>query len=366
MGIKGLFQFLKKASPSSFSEIDFSNLQGQKIAFDVSGFLYQFLTAISTTNYYSSESINQNSSHLIGLFHRSIKLISLNIRPIFVFDGAPPEIKSSELANRRIQREKNSLLYEKALLEEDFSLAEKLKKRTITITKNQIEEAKELLSLFGFPIIQAPSEAEAQCANLVKNKLCYAVASDDSDLIPLGCPVILRNFFNSNSKTNNNKKSESIILDDLLKNMDIDFEMLCNFCVLCGSDYNLNIKGLGPVNSLKLIKKYKNIETLLEEYKKGNKEIRNKFGDINNDKLEEITNDLKNALYEFSNPKVLSKIDAQELLVWNDVKYSELKKFLLDKGFDETRIENNFEKIRNIKKKPVQNKLTMFFQKKSK
>ena len=45
------------------------------------------------------------SSHLQGMFYRTIRMISNGIKPVFVFDGKPPELKSDELEKRRVKRD---------------------------------------------------------------------------------------------------------------------------------------------------------------------------------------------------------------------------------------------------------------------
>ncbi len=40
------------------------------------------------------------TSHLVGLFNRTINLLENKIKPIWVFDGKPPELKMEELKKR--------------------------------------------------------------------------------------------------------------------------------------------------------------------------------------------------------------------------------------------------------------------------
>ena len=61
------------------------------------------------------------------------------------------------------------------------------------IDKDIVEEAKELISALGLPVIQAPSEAEAQCAYMCKKKLVWAVSSQDFDTLIFGSPRMVRN-----------------------------------------------------------------------------------------------------------------------------------------------------------------------------
>ena len=36
-------------------------------------------------------------SHLMGMFYRTIRMLEHGIKPVYVFDGKPPELKSSEV-----------------------------------------------------------------------------------------------------------------------------------------------------------------------------------------------------------------------------------------------------------------------------
>ncbi len=44
-----------------------------------------------------------------------------------------------------------------------------------------VADAKRLLVQMGVPIMDAPSEAEAQCASMVSQGKAFAVASEDMD-----------------------------------------------------------------------------------------------------------------------------------------------------------------------------------------
>jgi flap endonuclease-1 len=40
------------------------------------------------------------TGHLVGLFHRTIQFMENGVKPIWVFDGKPPDLKSKELDKR--------------------------------------------------------------------------------------------------------------------------------------------------------------------------------------------------------------------------------------------------------------------------
>lgn len=58
----------------------------------------------------------ETTSHIQGIFNRTIKFITEGIRPVYVFDGKPPSFKSGELLKRREKREKVRLPEAKAKL----------------------------------------------------------------------------------------------------------------------------------------------------------------------------------------------------------------------------------------------------------
>ena len=46
------------------------------------------------------------TSHLQGMFYRTIRMLDNGLKPVFVFDGKPPELKKGELAKRTEKRDK--------------------------------------------------------------------------------------------------------------------------------------------------------------------------------------------------------------------------------------------------------------------
>jgi len=74
--------------------------------------------------------------------------------------------------------------------------------RTVKVTKEMTEDAKKLVRLMGCAVIEAPCEAEAQCAAIVKHDLAFATATEDMDALTFGTNFLLRGF---------NSKKEPVI-----------------------------------------------------------------------------------------------------------------------------------------------------------
>lgn len=68
--------------------------------------------------------------------------------------------------------------------------------RSIKITKQMQQDAIKLCKLMGAAVIEAPCEAEAQCADLVKQGLAFGTATEDMDALTFGTNYLLRGFNN--------------------------------------------------------------------------------------------------------------------------------------------------------------------------
>lgn len=55
-----------------------------------------------------------------------------------------------------------------------------------------IEDAYTCLKLMGIPVYKAVAEAEAECSNMLKQKIVDAVASEDLTCLAFGCISLLK------------------------------------------------------------------------------------------------------------------------------------------------------------------------------
>lgn len=137
------------------------------------------------------------TSHLQGMWYRTIKFVENGIKPCYVFDGKPPTLKSGELAKRTAAKEKATKDLEEAKEAGNVEDIDRFARRTVKMDKTHIEDCKKLLKLMGMPIVEAPCEAEAQCAALAKADKVYAAASEDMDTMTFGTPRLVRKLWAS-------------------------------------------------------------------------------------------------------------------------------------------------------------------------
>jgi len=267
MGTK-IFEIVPK------KEIDFKFLSGKTLAIDAHLQLYQFLSTIRQRDgALLTDSKGNVTSHLIGLFTRTTNLLQKKIKLIYVFDGKPPELKKGEWEKRRELKQQAEKKYKAALESKDVESMKKYASRTSRLTKEMVDEAKELLNSLGIPIIQAPTEGEAQAAQIVKNNDAFAVATQDADSLIFGTPKLVKNLAISGRRiktgTLSHKKTslELIELAQVLNTLGIDQDQLISIAMMVGTDYNIGgIKGIGSKNALKLVKKHgDDLDSLFKE-----------------------------------------------------------------------------------------------------
>lgn len=330
MGILGLSKLLADFAPSAIKDNNIKSYFGRKVAIDASMSIYQFLIAVRSDGAQLTDAEGETTSHLNGLFYRTIRILESGIKPVYVFDGKPPEMKSEELAKRAERRSEAEKSLEVAEEKGDQEGVEKFQRRIVKVTKHHNDECKRLLSLMGVPYVEAPCEAEAQCAALVKADLVYATATEDMDSLTYGSNVVLRHLTASEAKK---LPIREIKLDRVLSELEIDQKQFIDMCILLGCDYCESCKGLGPKRAVSAIQNYKHIEGIIQHKDK----IPGKITIPDNWQYEE-------ARKLFSEPEVLDSKDIA--LKWQPPDEEGLVKFMVEeKSFNEDRIRNGVKRI---------------------
>ena len=173
MGIRGDAPISDNA-PHAIKEHKLENYFGRKIAIDASMSIYQFLIAVRQAGGEGqlTNEAGEVTSHLTGMFYRTIRLMENGIKPVFVFDGKPPTMKGGQLAKRKERQQAAEA--ELTKLTEEGGAAEDIErqqKRLVRASREQSEEVKTLLRLMGVPVLDAPCEAEATCAAICRPRV---------------------------------------------------------------------------------------------------------------------------------------------------------------------------------------------------
>lgn len=266
--------------------------------------IYQFLIAVRQKDgEMLTNDAGETTSHLMGFFYRTIRIVENGIKPAYVFDGKPPDLKSGVLSQRFAKREeakedgeeaketgasqKLNSIHACSSLTRSFVLLgtaedlDRFSRRTVKVTREHNEECRRLLRLMGIPVIVAPSEAEgnrlilppflhslthtlansAQCASLARAGHVYAAGSEDMDTLTFSSPVLLRHLTFSEAKK---APIMAVDLQKALEGLEMDMSTFVDLCILLGCDYLEPIKGVGPKSALKMIREFGGLEGIVK------------------------------------------------------------------------------------------------------
>jgi len=291
--------------------IALEDLSGRSIAIDAFNTIYQFLSMIRQPD--GTPLMDRDgriTSHLSGLFYRSAALLELGIRPAYVFDGKPPELKKKTIEARKAAKLEAEVEWKRALEEGDMKRALSKATRTAKLDSDMIEEALTLLDALGIPWIRAPSEGEAQMGHMARKGDVWGGASQDFDAILFGTPNLVRNLTLAGKRRLPSGRTVDVVpqiitLTDVLSTLQITREQLVDMSVLIGTDFNDGIRGIGPKKALALIKKYGRLEKLPKD---GKVPVPDEFQDIRRIFLEPEVTDSYALRWESVNPESVKKI----------------------------------------------------------
>jgi flap endonuclease-1 len=327
MGIKSLTQTIKKNSPNTITNENLYKLSGKKVAVDASLVIYQQLHKGPSGKLFTNSN-GKVTNHITGLFYKIMNYISLNIEMIFVFDGKPPDNKQLCI-NERKEKSKKALEKAETCQNEEEKL--KLKKASLRITGQMINDVKKLLNLLGVSYIHPDGEAEAYASELCRMGYVDYVLTEDMDTMVYGCPRIIRNCVDKNLKR---KDIVSIFTyEKILSDLEISEDKFIEFCILCGCDYCPSVPKVGNITALKLIKKHKDINDI----------VKNTSYDFPEGYLDTFKAAKENFFIFKDN------INSDDIkLVTSEVNIDELRNFLVnDIEMSDKRVQNSLKKFHN-------------------
>jgi flap endonuclease-1 len=252
MGVKGLMRFLntecrKDEVGSGVGTISIRDLRGKTVVIDASIYMYRF----------------KQDGRLHELFYHMVSiLVSHKIKPIFVFDGKPPESKMDTIETRREGRRDAKLEYdvmkqrvdalhdqlvaaraeaspdtilcadhEKRLRRMRWKL-ETVRRESVTLTHQNFVSIKHLLDTMGIYHITPPYEADPLCVKFVNSGVAYACMTEDTDMFVYGCHRVIRSL---------DLYDQTVVLyttDAILKRLGVSHRMFRTMCFLSGTDYS--------------------------------------------------------------------------------------------------------------------------------
>lgn len=284
MGVHGFNDFIKKMAPHVFEAVNIKKYRYRKIAVDIATYLFKFKH-------------NQPDNWLKSIANFCKCLRKRHVHPIIIFDGKSPPEKYQEQQKRKASRDQQqaraiTLRQELVLYEEKkvasqilLELYQKLKRKTkknklmlcdlefdgvlvtnyinglqdpIKITPDDIKHVQQILDALKIPWIVSPTEADTLCSKLYLNNAVDAVLSNDSDLLTYSVNTVLSDL-NMYNGSITRKKHENV-----LSQLGLTESEFLDFCIMCGVDYNKNVKGIGPMGAYKLVKKYSSIENIIK------------------------------------------------------------------------------------------------------
>ncbi len=328
-------------------DIKIEDLSGKVLAVDAFNTMYMFLTTIRGPDGSPlMDSQGKITSHIQGIVGRFSNYMQKGLKFAFVFDGESPKLKTEESRRRKELKDKAKKLYQEAKDKEDLENMKKYASRTVFLTSEMIIETKELLRLMGIPVIQAPSEGEAQAAHMVVKGDAWAVVSQDADSLLNKAPRLIKNLSITGKRKlpgNLGYKTldpQLIELEPNLKELELDMDELVMLAVLIGTDYNYGgVKGIGPKKGIKLVKQKK--EKSFEEIEW------EKHFDVNwKDIYDTICN---------------MPVTDDYTLEFKPADLEGLKEFLAKRDFSENRIDSIITKFKEIEKNSQQKGLGDFF-----
>jgi flap endonuclease-1 len=229
-------------------------------AIDANNALYQFLTIIRQPDGTPlMDGRGRITSHLSGILFRMANFLEKGIKPVFVFDGKPDDLKMATIDKRRKVRDTAGERWKEALERGDEAEAYKQARSSTRVDETIIGTSKELLRLMGIPIVQAPGEGEAQASYMAIKGDARYVVSQDYDTLLFGAPMLVRNLTVSGKRKIRGRQitvsPERIVLADFLGGLKISREQLIQIGILVGTDFNVGVEGVGAKTALKLVQK---------------------------------------------------------------------------------------------------------------
>jgi flap endonuclease-1 len=244
---------------AAIRSVSFGDLGESVVAVDAHNWLYRYLT---TTVKWTSDEVYTTEdgtevANLVGVAQGLPKFFEHDLTPVFVFDGAVTDLKEDEVERRREQREQYEADLADARERGDEVAVARLESRTQRLTETIVETTRELLALLDVPVVDAPAEGEAQCAHMARQGIVDYAGTEDYDALLFGAPLTLRQLTSKGDP-------ELMEFEATLDRHDLSWEQLIDAAILCGTDFNEGVRGIGPKTAVSLLHEHGDLWGVLD------------------------------------------------------------------------------------------------------
>ncbi|DBB05493.1 TPA: hypothetical protein ACH3X1_012449 [Trebouxia sp. C0004] len=247
MGIQGLLPVVKPIT----NTVHVSKYRGQKVAVDAYCWLHK-------AAYCCAEEICEGKftdKHVQYCMQKVQMLQQCGVQPIIVFDGGRLPMKAAEEGSRSRARKENKDKAAAHVKAGNKQAAYECYQRAVDISPATANDFAKALKAAGVEFIVAPFEADAQMAYLAVNDLVHSVITEDSDLLPYGCPRVL-------FKMDKAGEGQEVVAADLAQNRDPSFigftqQMFLEMCIFAGCDFLKALPGIGMKKAHQHVKRLK-------------------------------------------------------------------------------------------------------------
>ncbi len=240
-------------------DVPWDEVAGSVVAVDAHNWLYRYLT---TTVKFTADAAYTTGdgtevANLVGTATGLAKLFEHDLTPVFVFDGGVTALKDDEVERRREQRERAEARKREAEKRGDSVAAARLDARTQRLTDVIHETTRGLLDRLDVPCVEAPAEGEAQASYMARHDDVDYVGSEDYDTLLFGAPETLRGLTSSGDP-------ELMGLAATLAAHNLTWEQLVDVGILCGTDFNDGVDGVGPKTAVSAVTEHDDLWGVLD------------------------------------------------------------------------------------------------------
>ena len=271
MGIHNFLKLLFEDHNDLLVYKSFNHLKNKIIGIDANNIIYDAMTSLIKKNKNVLNNDGQEVYHIYAILEIIYKFSKNKMKPLFIFDGEPSELKTDKVKERKVdKKESNDTLKiineaiiegkEKELTEEQKEYIKsktkmkELKIRSLKFGCKEQKEVLEILDLYKIPYIKCVGEADITCGYLSKHGIVDYILTNDSDILCFGAKKIILSFFLRGQIV-------EIDIERIKKKFNIDQDIFLESCLMMGTDYNKST-GMTFEAIIRLLKTYKGMEIL--------------------------------------------------------------------------------------------------------